>query len=192
VRAVLYLRVSTSDQTTENQLPALRQIAAARGFEVVDEIHETMSGSKKARPGLQRLLQGAHRGAYQVVLVWALDRLGRTMTGVVETVQEFDRLGCRVISHQEQWLDVDGPIRPLLISIFAWVAEMERARNIERTKTGIATARARGKSLGRPKVQLDIDRAFRLHHKEGLSIAATAKKLGVGVGTLHRALAKAG
>ena len=188
MKAALYLRVSTADQTTENQLPALRAIARQRGLEVVDEIHEVMSGSKKARPGLSRLLRGAHQGAYQVVVVWALDRLGRTMSGVLETVQELDRLGCRVVSHQESWLQMDGPVRSLLVAIFAWVAEQEKARMVERVQASMATAKRNGKVLGRPRVALDLDQAMRLR-KAGLSLAQTAKKLGVGVGTLHRALA---
>lgn len=154
---------------------------------MVEVIEEVMSGAKKARPGLKRVLQGAHQGEWQMVIVWAIDRLGRSMTGVLETVQELDRLGCKVLSHQEGWLTMDGPVRPLLLAIFAWVAEQERARLIERTNAGIATARRNGKTLGRPRVQLDIDQAFRLR-KQGLSVAATAAKLGCGVGTLHRAL----
>jgi DNA invertase Pin-like site-specific DNA recombinase len=163
------------------------KVAESRGYEVAVVIEEVMSGKKKARPGLQRLLQGAHEGAYQVVIVWAIDRLGRSMTGVVETIQELDRVGCKVVSHQESWLSMDGPVRPLLIAIFAWVAEQERARLIERTHAGMATAKRNGKTLGRPRVTLDIDEAFKLR-KRGLSVAAVASRLGVGVGTLHRAL----
>lgn len=186
-KAVLYLRVSTQDQTTENQLPALTQIAQARGLEVVGVIEEKMSGSKKARPGLTTLLQGAHRGEYNVVVVWALDRLGRTMGGVLDTVTELDRVGCKVVSHQEQWLQMDGPVRSLLVAIFAWVAEQERARLIERTQAGLATARRSGKALGRPRVVFDVDEAFRLR-KAGHSIAEVAKRLKVGKGTIERAL----
>lgn len=187
MKTVLYLRVSKSDMNIENQLPALRQIALSRGLDVVDVIVETMSGSKKARPGLTKLLRGAHEGRYNVVIVWALDRLGRTMGGVLDTVTELDRVGCRVVSHQESWLQMDGPVRSLLVAIFAWVAEQERARLIERTQAGLATARREGKTLGRPRVSLDIDEAFRLR-KAGHSVAVVAKKLNVGVGTLHRAL----
>jgi putative DNA-invertase from lambdoid prophage Rac len=190
-KAALYLRVSKTDMNVENQLPALEQIARSRGLDVAEIIVEQMSGSKKSRPGLSRLLAGAHKGEFNHVVVWALDRLGRTMGGVLDTVTELDRLGCKVVSHQEQWLVLDGPVRSLLVAIFGWVAEQERARLIERTNAGIATARRNGKSLGRPKVELDIDEAFRLR-KAGLSVAAAAKKLGVGVGTLHRALTKEG
>jgi len=187
MKAALYLRVSKSDMSTENQLPALTQIALARGIEVTLIIEEHLSGSKKSRPGLTKLLSAAHKGEINVVVVWAIDRLGRTMSGVLDTITELDRLGCRVVSHQESWLQMDGPVRSLLVAIFGWVAEQERARLIERTNAGIATARKNGKTLGRPRAEFDIDEAFRLR-KDGLSIAEAAKKLGVGVGTLHRAL----
>ena len=154
---------------------------------MVETVIERRSGAKRKREGLKRLLRGAHEGRYSTVIVWSLDRLGRTMRGVVETVQDLDALNVKVISHQEPWLQMDGPIRPLLLAIFAWVAEQERERIIERTEAGIATARANGKTIGRPKVQVDIDEAYRLR-KQGLSVAQTAKRLGCGVGTLHRAL----
>lgn len=191
MKCALYLRVSTTDQNPENQLPALTQIANSRGLEVSTVIEEKMSGSKKSRPGLDQLLQGAHRGEFTHVIVWAIDRLGRSMKGVVDMITELDRIGCKVISYQEPWLSMDGPIRPLLISIFAWVAEQERTRLIERTNAGLATARRNGKKLGRPAVALDIDEAYRLR-KQGYSLREAARKLGVGKGTLERALAKAG
>lgn len=190
MNTALYVRVSKKDQNVENQLAVLRRVAAQRGFVIVAEHVEHMSGAKKARPGLSALLKGAHEGQYSHVLVWAIDRLGRTMTGVVETIQTLDRLGCRLVSHQEPWLVMEGPIRPLLVAIFAWVAEQDRARLIERTHAGVATARRNGKALGRPKVALDIDAAMRMR-KQGQSIATIAKKLGCGVGTVHRAIADA-
>lgn len=188
-KCALYIRVSTADQNLENQLPHLEKIALSRGLEVAVIIEEKISGSKKARPGLDQLLQGAHRGEYNHVIVWAIDRLGRTMTGVIDTVTELDRIGCKIISYGEPWLVFDGPVRALLVAVFAWVAEQERARLIERTNAGLATARRNGKTLGRPKVQLDIDEAYRLR-KAGYTIAEAAKRLGVGKGTLHRALLK--
>lgn len=190
MQACLYLRVSKKDQRPENQMPDLTRIALARGITVVDTIIEKKSGAKRERAGLKQLLKGAHEGRYSHVIVWSLDRLGRTMRGVVETVQALDAINVQVISHQEPWLSLDGPVRPLLLAIFAWVAEQERQRIIERTEAGIETAKANGKIIGRPKVSIDLDEAFKLR-KQGLSIEATAKRLGCGVGTLHRALAKA-
>lgn len=187
MQACLYLRVSKKGQHPENQMPDLTRIAAARGLTIVDTIVEKRSGAKRERAGLKQLLQGAHEGRYTHVIVWSLDRLGRTMKGVIETVEKLDALNVRIISHQESWLSLDGPTRPLLLAIFAWVAQMERERIIERTEAGIETARANGKTIGRPRVSVDLDEAFKLR-KQGLSIEATAKQLGCGVGTLCRAL----
>jgi DNA invertase Pin-like site-specific DNA recombinase len=193
VLAKIYLRVSRPDQSPENQLPALLKIAAARGLTLVGEpIIDRVSGSKTRRAGLDELLAGAHRGDYQVVLCWAIDRLGRNMPHVVKTITDLDAIKCQVVSYSEPWLSMerDSPVRPLLIAVFAWAAQQERARLIERSAAGLDTARRNGIRLGRPKVTVDLDEAFKLR-KQGLSIEATAKRLGCGVGTLHRALAKA-
>jgi DNA invertase Pin-like site-specific DNA recombinase len=190
VLAKIYLRVSRPDQQPENQLPALLKIAAARGLTLVGEpLIDRCSGSKTKRPGLDALLEGAHRGDYQVVLCWAIDRLGRNMPHVVKTITDLDAINCQVISYSEPWLSMerDSPVRPLLIAVFAWAAQQEKARLIERSLAGVDTARRKGVKLGRPKVTLDIDEAMRLR-KQGLSIEAIAKRLGCGVGTLHRAL----
>ncbi len=191
MKTAIYMRVSKSDSTTDNQLPALRRMAEARGFEVVETIEETMSGAKRRRPGLDRLLQGAHRGEYTVVLTWAIDRLGRTMHGVLDTVLRLERSGVRVISHSEPWLDTGGPVRDLLLAVFGWVAEQERRRTIERTHEGLARARREGRTLGRPRVAVDVDRAQRLR-KQGVPLASIAQQLGVGTTTLHRALQRVG
>lgn len=185
--AAVYVRVSTEDQDTANQLPALERIAAARGYRVVSTLSETMTGTKKRRPALDALLEGARRGEFKVILVWAIDRLGRSMPAIVDTVLELDRLGVTIVSHSEPWLDTQGPVRPLLLSIFAWVAQQERDRLVERTKEGLRHARKSGKTLGRPRVTVDVDQALRMR-VQGLSMAAVAQKMGVGVGTLHKAL----
>jgi DNA invertase Pin-like site-specific DNA recombinase len=185
--AALYLRVSTDEQDVTNQLPALERMAAARGLNIVERFSETMSGTKKSRPALDALLKGARQGRYQVILVWAIDRLGRSMPAIVDTVIGLDSVGVSIVSHQEPWLDTGGPVRPLLLSIFAWVAQQERERLVERTKAGLSRARAAGKTLGRPKREVDLDAALR-YRRDGLSMRETAFKLGVGVGTLHRAL----
>jgi putative DNA-invertase from lambdoid prophage Rac len=186
-QAAIYLRVSTQDQDVEHQRAVLQRMAEARGYTVVREIAEHISGSKRARKGLQELLQGAHAGKYGVVLVWAIDRLGRTMAGVLETIQALDRLGCAVVSQQEAWLQTDGPVRPLLIAIFGWVAEQERTRIIARTQAGLDTARRRGVQLGRPRKSVDLDRALELQ-RQGKGLRAIALELGVGLATLHARL----
>lgn len=183
-RAVLYIRVSTQDQTVENQKPELIQIAEARGFKVIDTIEETASAAKQ-RPGFERVMSLAHKGKINAVVVFALDRIGRSMVNNLQAVLELDRLGVEVISSREQWLQMSGPVRSLLIAVFSWVAEQERLRIKERTKLGIERARREGKKLGRPTVTIDEDKAMKLKRR-GLSIRQAAKKLGVGSSTLHR------
>jgi putative DNA-invertase from lambdoid prophage Rac len=148
-RAAAYVRVSTDRQTAENQVAEVRQLAVARGFEPV--IYEEVESVAKARPVLDRMLADVRAGRVQAVAVWALDRLHRSMTGAINTVLELDRLGVPVLSVREGWLDTSGPVRPLLVAIFGWVAEQERTRLIERTKAGLARARRQGKVLGRPR-----------------------------------------
>jgi DNA invertase Pin-like site-specific DNA recombinase len=153
-RAGLYARVSTEEQTEENQVRELLQLARARGWEPV-VYRETMSGAVRDRPELDRLLGDARAGRLGAVVVWALDRVHRTMVGCITTVLELDRLGVEVVSIREPWLDTAGPVRSLLLAIFGWVAEQERARLIERTRAGLARAREKGtrsgKAIGRPR-----------------------------------------
>lgn len=119
-KAILYLRVSTDQQTVENQKPELLQLAQARGLQIVEVIEETASAAKQ-RPGLERLLKLAHEGKCQVVVTWALDRLGRSMVGNLQTVLALDKLGVQVVSMREPWLTMDSPVRSLLIAVFSWV-----------------------------------------------------------------------
>ncbi len=191
-RAAIYLRVSSDRQTVENQRRDVEELVRARGLEPV--VYEETESAAKVRPVLDRLLADAHRGRVQVVAVWAIDRLHRSMIGAVQTVLELDRLGVRVISVREPWLDTSGPVRPLLVAIFGWVAEQERARLIERVNAGLARAREKGtksgKAIGRPRVRpprLDVDRL----RAEGLSWFEVAARLGCSVGAARRAAAEA-
>jgi DNA invertase Pin-like site-specific DNA recombinase len=202
VKAAIYLRVSKSDgsQTTDNQRPEVEQLARARGLDVV-EVYEEQASAAKRRPEHERMMRDARRGAFKVLVIWALDRFGRSMVGNMADVTELDRLGVTVVSVRETWLDTGGPVRSLLIAIFSWCAEQERLRLIERTKAGLATARRKGKRLGRPRAErrhadqkgprLDFDEATRLI-AEGGSVRGVAKKLGASEATLRRALGRAG
>lgn len=186
MKAAIYLRVSTQDQSLDNQLPDLERLAEARNLTIVETFAEKVSAAK-ARPQLDRMLAEAHRGRFQVVLVWSLDRLHRSMLGALQTVLDLDRIGVQVVSLREPWLDTGGPVRPLLIAIFGWVAEQERIRIGERTKAGLERARRRGVRLGRPRVDVDLDRLVALR-AEGMTMAKLVAELGVSVGTIHAAL----
>jgi DNA invertase Pin-like site-specific DNA recombinase len=112
------------------------------------------------------------------------------MVGNMAAILQLDRLGVEVVSVQEPWLDMGGPVRQLLIAIFSWVAEQERTRLGERTRAGLERARAEGKRLGRPPAMIDMKKAREMI-AGGSSLRGAAKELGVGVATLSRALAVA-
>jgi putative DNA-invertase from lambdoid prophage Rac len=148
MNAALYCRVSTSDQITANQRSVLEALARSRGLTVMRVVEEVESGAK-VRPALNALLE---EGGYSVLLIWALDRLGRG--GALEALGIMERLsrrGVSVVSAQESWLDTsaDNPMRDVLIAFSATIAKMERQRLITRTKAGLETARRAGKQLGR-------------------------------------------
>jgi DNA invertase Pin-like site-specific DNA recombinase len=185
--AALYLRVSSEGQSLDNQRPQLLQLAQARGLEIVAVFEEKVSAVKQ-RLAFEAMQLAAHQGKFSHLLVVALDRFGRSMIGNMTAVLELDRIGVQIISVREGWLDTSGPVRPLLISIFSWVAEMERQTVISRPKAGIDRARRAGKVIGRPKVRVDLAEALTLR-ASGMSIRAVAIKLGVGAATLHRLLA---
>jgi putative DNA-invertase from lambdoid prophage Rac len=180
----LYLRVSSDGQSLENQRPDLLKLAQVRGLDVITVYEEKISAAK-ARPAFERMMADAHRGKYKSLLVWSLDRFGRSMSGNLAAVLELDRIGVQVISVNESWLDTSSPVRSLLVAIFSWVAEQERLRIVQRTKAGQDRARRAGKVIGRPRVLVDLPKALALR-ASGLSLRAVATKMKVGAGTLHR------
>jgi DNA invertase Pin-like site-specific DNA recombinase len=176
--AACYLRVSSTDgrQTVENQREEVRRLAEARGLSV--RFYEEEESAAKVRPVLAEVMEAARRGDVRAVVVVALDRLDRSHVGCMARVAELDRLGCAVVSVREPWLDTSGPTRGLLVSIFAWVAEQERATLITRTKAGLERAR-REKKLGRPSVMLpcDVEKA-----KAMRATGATWPEVGAAIG----------
>jgi hypothetical protein len=103
-----------------NQRPEVEHLARARGYKVFTSYEEEASAAKK-RPEYERMMKDAKRGAFQVLVIWALDRFGRSMTGNLADVLELDRIGVQVVSVRESWLDTGSPVRTLLIAIFSWV-----------------------------------------------------------------------
>ncbi len=190
MRAAVYLRVSSDRQTVENQRAEVEQLARARGYDV--ELYEEVESAAKRRPVFDRMLTDARAGRIEAVVVWALDRLHRSMQGAIDDVLELDRLGVRVLSVRESWLDTSGPVRPLLVAIFGWVAEQERARLIERTRAGIERARRAGKRLGRPPCSPVLLRAAADHVGRGTSIRKAARAMQVPERSLRRFLAACG
>ena len=185
-RAGLYLRVSTSHQATENQRPEVEQLARTRGYKVVDVFEESISAAKE-RAQFNRMMVAAHTGKLDVIVVWSIDRFGRSMLGNIQAIIELDRVGVEVVSIREPWLDSGGPTRSLLIAIISWVAEQERERIRARVRSGLERAKREGTKLGRPQVYVDLIRA-RLLKGQGLSLRNIAHQLGVSDRTLRRSL----
>ena len=151
-KVAIWLRASDPSQHPENQLPDLRAWAERRGFEVVKVYQVQESAWRGAhQKALTQVFQDARAGRFQILLVWALDRLSREgVAATLEIVARLGRYGVKVLSLQESWTEVEGPMQELLLSIVAWVARMESNRRSERTKAGLARAVAGGKQLGRP------------------------------------------
>ena len=159
-RVALYLRVSDPTQHTENQLPVLRDWASQRGYDIAGVYEEQESAWRAGHQReLSRLLQDAGRRRFELVLVWALDRLPRE--GALAILRLVDRIrtyGVKVLSYQESWTEAPGELAELLYALTGWVARMESQRRSERTKAGLSRAVAQGKKLGRPKGSKDKKR----------------------------------
>lgn len=148
-RAAIYARVSTGDQTPENQLLRLREVADRAGFAVVEEYVETASGAAPSRAGMDRMLSDAARRRFDILLAWDVSRLGRSLTQLVDLFDTLRALGIDLILEQ-QGVDTSTPAGRAMMQMSAVFAEFERAMIVERTRAGMERARARGKRIGRP------------------------------------------
>lgn len=187
VRVALYTRVSTTDQTTENQLRALQEHAERAGWTIVAEFTDrAVSGTREKRPGLDALLADARRRKLDLIAVAALDRLGRNLRHLVTLLDELQHLGIGLVSLREA-LDLSSPIGRAMFALVGVLAEVERAWIVERTHAGLRRARARGKRLGRPMAITD---PMRLRHllAQGTSYRAAAQALGVSEASVRRAV----
>jgi DNA invertase Pin-like site-specific DNA recombinase len=187
----IYARVSTEKQDNENQLVQLREFATKQGWNVFSEYVDRESGSRSDRAEFQRMFADASKRKFDLVLFWALDRLSRE--GVLQTLQHLNRLenyGVGFRSFTEQYFDSCGIFREAVISIMATLAKQERVRRSERTKAGLAVARARGKKLGRPPLRANVTEIARLK-AQGFSLRAIGRQLGIGDGSVRRLLASA-
>ena len=183
-RAALYLRVSTVDQNLQTQLLDLRQMAGQRCYEIVAEFTDKLSSVKARRPGLEALMAEARRGKFDVVLVWASDRIARSTRHFLELLDEFNRLGIEYASFREQ-IDTGGPLGRAIVVIIGAIAELERALIVERVKAGMRRARLEGQRLGRPA--LALDRAAILRDRgHGHSLGQLAHTYRVSRTTIHR------
>jgi putative DNA-invertase from lambdoid prophage Rac len=184
-RAGLYARVSTNDQQTlAVQSRALREYAARRGWTITVQIREVGSGAAK-REAREKLLEAARRRELDVVLVWRLDRWGRSVTDLLATLQELEHLGVGFVSLTEA-LDLTTPAGRAMAGLLAIFAEFEREILRERTRAGLAQARLNGKRLGRPATAALHTAEIRKLHRAGVSKAEIARRLQIGRTSVRR------
>lgn len=184
MRAALYARVSTTDQTCENQLLELRGYVRARGWTIHAEyVDHGVSGAKDRRPALDELVRDAKRRRFDVLVCWRLDRLGRNLRHLILLIDELQAIRVAFVSLAEG-IDATTPAGRLQLHILGAIAEFERARIVERVRAGLARRAAQGKPLGRPRLTIASDDLARTAQ---LSTRRAAVVLGVSHAAVHRA-----
>ena len=187
-RAVLYLRVSTIDQTTANQERELREVATRMGCEIVKVYKDHgISGAKgrDKRPAFDALCRDAAQRKFDVVMAWSVDRLGRSLQDLVGFLSELHALKVDLFLHQ-QGLDTTTPAGKAMFQMMGVFAEFERSMIQERVRAGLRRAVAEGKQLGRPKIDPALEKRIQSQLRAGKGMLAVAKDVGVGSGTVQR------
>ena len=187
-RAALYVRVSTDAQTVENQIRELRQVAKRRGWDVVEVYRDAgISGAKRrnGRPGLDAMLKDASRRSFDILMAWAIDRLGRSLSDLLDKIQHLEACGVDLYLDQ-QAIDTTTPMGKLVFQITGAFAEFERTMIRQRIKAGLKRAVAQGVKLGRPRIDKAIERKVWKQLAKGFGILKVARSLGLGTGTVQR------
>lgn len=183
MRVALYHRVSTADQSEEAGRLELEATAKRLGADVVECVTETGAGTRNDRPGLQHVLKLARKGALDAVLVWKLDRWGRSSLDVLANIEALQRAGVRFLA-VSQGLEIKpsgDPLSRLQLTMLAAVAEFERELIADRTRLGLANARKNGVVLGRPRAERPSQRAVTRLKAKGYSWSQIATELGCSV-----------
>ena len=190
-KVVLYARVSTADQTTENQLLELRDVARKSGWTIAREfIDNGVSGAKSAqdRPAMANLMKAVARREIDGILVWDVSRLGRSLQDLVSILNEIRSKSIDLYIHK-QGLDTSTPSGKMMFQMLGVFAEFEREVIRERINAGLVRAKAEGKKLGRPSnVNESVVASVKLLRAQGMSICKIAKTLRIGVGTTSKIL----
>ena len=188
VKAAIYVRTSTIShgQSVDMQVRDLQLLAERKGYEIVKQYcDEGQSGTKDSRPALNQMLADARKGKFRVLLVWRLDRLGRSLAHLLRLLEDFRAQGVELVSYSEG-LDFTTTTGKLLYQLLAAFGEFERNVIAERVQSGLRAAKARGVCLGRPRVPVDAAQIAALR-AGGAAWTTIAKQLGVGEGTVRRA-----
>lgn len=186
VVAAVYARVSTlnNGQDSSMQTRELAEYCQRQGWQVFDlYVDNGVSGKKDSRPQLNRMMQDAHCRRFDVVVVWRFDRFARSVSHLLRALETFNALGIDFVSLCEQ-INTNTPTGKLIFTILGAVSEGERNLIAERVRAGLRNARAKGKTLGRPRKDVDIAQIERLR-ASGASWRTVARMLGLSVGTVH-------
>lgn len=188
MRAAIYCRVSTLDQSVEMQREELLAYAKARGFEVVKVYEDQMSGTKANRPALMQMERDAKERKFDCILIWKLDRLFRSLKNLLVLIQAWDECGVKLISLKDG-LDLSSAQGVLMMQLLGAFAEFEASFIRMRVRAGIAAARAKGQRFGR-KPYIDVGQVLKLR-AEGNSLNQIARAIGATKAGVSKALAKA-
>jgi DNA invertase Pin-like site-specific DNA recombinase len=186
--AAIYVRVSTDKQTVENQLRELKQIAERRGWQVVQEYRDTgISGAKgrDSRPGLNQMLKDASKRRFDVVMAWAIDRLGRSLIDLLGTIQTLEACGVDLYLDQQS-IDTTTPAGKLMFQVTGAFAEFERSMIRHRVLAGLKRAAEKGNYPGRPKISAALEKRIQTQLRANKGILKVAREIGVGTGTVQR------
>ena len=185
MKAAIYARVSTDEQTTDNQVIELKKVAERNGWEIEAIYADTISGAKSKRPELDKLMKAVLRKEIDMVMVWSVDRLGRSLQHLTTLLSDIHSKGVDLYLHQ-QGIDTTTPSGKMMFQMCGVFAEFERSLIRERVLAGLDRARSQGKRLGRPPVPpIQIEKMTRMR-EEGMTLTAIAKKVGVSVGKVHQ------
>jgi len=204
IRAAVYVRVSTTDQNCELQLREIQDYATRQGWDITETYQDTVSGAKASRPGLTRLMDDARARRFSFLLVWKLDRFGRSLVDCLNNIKFLEEHGIRFIAvTQALDTDIQNPASRFLLHVLGAAAEFERSLIRERTQAGrlrykqdfdagrvgktVNSKSGKNLPIGRPRRIFNREHVIELRRK-GASIRAIAKQLGVGVGTVTRTL----
>jgi DNA invertase Pin-like site-specific DNA recombinase len=193
MRLAIYARVSTTNhgQDAGMQTREMRQFAEARGWTLAGEyVDSGISGAKDSRPELNRLMADAHRRRFDCVVVWKFDRFARSVSHLLRALDTFNALGIAFVSLSEQ-MDTTTPAGKMVFTVLGAVAELERSLIADRVRAGLRNAKAKGKTLGRPRVIVDAARIASLY-SQGRTVREIASELGLSRSLVHKTLANGG
>ena len=187
MKVAIYSRVSTHDQDEQLQVPRLREFCSRLGYEIIQEYSDEASGKNANRPGWKALLSDARRGEFSAVIVTKLDRVMRSLTQLLDVLQEFEKRRISIITLDQGTIDMSSANSRLQIGIIAMVAEWEREIISERTREALQAKKARGVVLGRVPAKFNV-RMAALMRLDGRKWTEIAAKVGMNPSTLknHR------